>query len=59
MEEKGGKHIDIHSEMGGGSERISGEQDRVIDREGGVIDLYSAHTSGLFSLADLWLVTHN
>lgn len=44
---------------GGGSERISGEQDRVIDREGGVIDLYSAHTSGLFSLADLWLVTHN
>lgn len=24
-----------------------------------VIDLYSAHTRGLFSLADLWLVTHN
>lgn len=37
MEEKGGKHIDIHTGMvavgGGGSGRRRGEQDRVIDWE--------------------------
>lgn len=51
------------------SEGTRGGRDRVIDREskeeserdrrGRSIDLYSVHTSGLFFLCDLWLVTHN
>lgn len=51
------------------SEGTRGGRDRVIDRErreesergrrGRSVDLYSVHTSGLFSLGDLWLVTHN